>query len=218
MSFSAWRATERNNPARKTPAHDEASRLMGVTRSRLMVNDSTGLFFPSTSFGFFAWRGRVLSFIAVLTAARGRERKRKRGGRKSDVPFDFVGDEKGMGGAEMCNYTYLIKYYDLCGRQAEASREEGQKTVFEMQGAAEQHDAEMSEGAADQNGIHFFFAFTPMQDALTLPLVLSHKELGTELGYRNAPIRSNVESGIDFQLQILISKKVCLIFLGSTGQ
>lgn len=46
----------------------------------------------------------------------------------------------------MCNYTYLIKYYDLCGRRAEASREEGQKTVFEMQGAAEQRDAEMSGG------------------------------------------------------------------------
>lgn len=46
----------------------------------------------------------------------------------------------------MCNYTYLEKYYHLCGRRAEASREEGQKTVFEMQGAAEQRDAEVSGG------------------------------------------------------------------------
>lgn len=79
------------------------------------------------------------------------------------------------------------------GAGAEASREEGQKTVFEMQGAAEQRDAEMSGGEMWQltrmasKGFFFFswclFGIHTMQDTrtLSLSLVLSHKELGTEL-------------------------------------
>lgn len=71
--------------------------------------------------------------------------------KKSDAPLILW-----HGGAEVCNYTYLIKYYDLCGRRAEASREEGQKTVFEMQRgrrAARRRDERGGGVEADHNGI-----------------------------------------------------------------
>lgn len=109
----------------------------------------------------------------------------------------------------MCNYTYLIKYYDLCGRRAEASREEGQKTVFEMRGAAGQRDAEVSGAVGDVAADHPKWEgwgrgllHSPMQDALTLTLP---GPLTQRAGYTtfNRSKEATVESEMDFQWQIL---------------
>lgn len=80
---------------------------------------------------------------------RDREKEREKRGDVSLMSWGVEG-WRGVWAAEMCNYTYLEKYYHLCGRRAEASREEGQKTVFEMQG-----DAEMSEEGGQLTRIAF---------------------------------------------------------------
>lgn len=169
------------------------------------------LIYRDATANYWRWTGRI-------------QRREK----LSDVPLILWSLKKECegGGAEMCNYTYLIKYYDLCGRPAEASREEGQKTVFEMQRgrrAARRWDERRKDVEDERMRFFFFLAFT--HAGCKHSLALSKGELGTIEGLSFSQVCRLWTMSISLYLffsystRHISSKNECLwLFIDSVGR